>query len=415
MSLTNLIYASQLLEHRRFRDAEAHIREYLGKNPHDGYAFRLLAIAFMGQKRLIEAEESILKALGENPGDAANFYVHGTIKSEMGKHKDAARLAREAIKMDPNDADFYGLLAHASFNLSEYPESLKAADRGLALDAEHQTLRNIRAATLMRLDRANEAFETIQGAIEDDPEDDDTHATLAWALLEQGKHKEALEHFREALRINPENQYAKAGLVQALKAKYFVYRIYLKYMFWLQSQSDKVRWGVIIGGYLGYRGLLILSRNSEAVRPFVIPLMVAYLLFAWSTWVISPVFDLLLFLNPYGKYALKKDATTTAKIVGVSLAVGLLGGLAYLILPWFLFLMVAVLGLTMVIPFSSMFTPPKPRRNWLILYAFGLLAVGLTAIGSAVLGFETEVFIYTYLIGIFAYQWVAGAVIGIRE
>lgn len=411
MSFTNLIHANQLIHHRRYKDAEYSVKEYLRNNPHDGYALRLLAMAFMGQKRYYEAEEAITLAKSDNPNDPANYYVHGSIKSELGKHKEAAEIALEAIEMDPNDADFFGLLAHSRFNLREYQESLRAADKGLALDAEHQALRNIRAAALMRLDRADEAFDTIEGAIEDDPEDDDTHAVMGWALLEQGRQEEALEHFREALRLNPESQYAKSGLVEALKAKYLIYRGYLKYMFWLENQNAKVRWGVIIGGYVGFRILNSLSENNPTIKPFLIPIIVAYLLFAWSTWVIAPIFDLILFLNPYGRYALSEEETLTAKFVGTSLGIGLLSGLAYLFLAWDPLLMMTVLGFTMLIPLSSMLRPPKPKRKPLVIYSIALLAIGLTAIIAAAFGQAIESLNLIYLFGIFAYQWIANAII----
>ncbi|MDB5311521.1 MAG: tetratricopeptide repeat protein [Gemmataceae bacterium] len=45
-----------------------------------------------------------------------------------------------------------------------------------------------------------------------------------WALLHARQPAEALTHFREALRLDPTNEWARDGLIEALKARYWVYR-----------------------------------------------------------------------------------------------------------------------------------------------------------------------------------------------
>ena len=118
------------------------------------------------------------------------------------------------------------------------PRPSTAAERGLAIDPEHNVCTNLRAMALVQLGRKDEAAETLGSALANDPENALTHANQGWALLHQGDHQRALEHFREALRIDPELEWAQAGIVEALKAQYLIYRLMLRFFLWMGRQSQ---------------------------------------------------------------------------------------------------------------------------------------------------------------------------------
>ncbi len=65
--------------------------------------------------------------------------------------------------------------------------------------------------------------------------------------MHQGDHKQALEHFREALRLKPDMEWARNGMVEALKARYFLYRLMLRYYLWMSRFTRRGQWGMIIG------------------------------------------------------------------------------------------------------------------------------------------------------------------------
>ena len=52
---------------------------------------------------------------------------------------------------------------------------------------------------------------------------------MGWLALHSKDHKKALEHFKQALIYFPFNDHAKVGMVEALKAKYWCYRVFLNY------------------------------------------------------------------------------------------------------------------------------------------------------------------------------------------
>ena len=79
-------------------------------------------------------------------------------------------------------------------------------------------------------------------ALANDPENALTHANQGWALLHRGDHAKALEHFREALRIDPELDWARAGIVEALKARHLIYRLMLRFFLWIGRQASVAQW-----------------------------------------------------------------------------------------------------------------------------------------------------------------------------
>ncbi len=143
------------------------------------------------------------------------------------------------------------------------------------------------------------------------------------------KTKKRLEHFREALRINPGFEYARSGMAEALKARYWLYKLFLKYAFWIGNLTAKYQWAVIIGLYIAFRLLNTLAQSNEALRPYLTPVIILFALFAFSTWIITPVSNLFLRLNPFGKYLLDKNEIRSSNLVGGSFLVCVAGTITY--------------------------------------------------------------------------------------
>ena len=301
-----------------------------------------------------------------------------------------------AIRLNPAEAVYFGLLADIKLHMKKYQEALDYADQGLALDPEDSFCLNTRASALIKLKRPNDAFDTIATSLENDPENSFTHTNLGWSKLETGQHKAALEHFREALRLNPNNDYAQAGMVEAIKAKNIFYRLFLKYVFWMNRMSAKYQWGFIIGIYILFRVFQSLAENNPALEPIA---------------------NLFLLVNPYGRFALNKMERQSAVLVGTSLSLSIISICIYLFNGQESLMATAFFFFGMMIPLASMFKPAKPKpRKRLIAYAVGLAAVGLLALIPMWMSGELIInaFATFFLIGLFIYQWVANANIGPR-
>lgn len=404
--------ASQLVELGRFQEAEQYIKDILIAEPKNTQALIMLAICKAELNLLDDALSTIKLALSQEPANAYILYVYALVLLKKSDLKEAERYINGAIMFNPENADYFGLLANIKLQKKDWQEALETADKGLSVDPENLTCLNIRSTALFKLDKKQEAYKTIEEALYNDPENDATHANLGWGLLEKGDHKKSLEHFREALKINPENENARAGLVEGLKARYLFYRIFLKYAFGISNMKGGLQWGIIIGFYVGSRVLRMIAAQNESFAPFINPIIMLYTLFAVSTWVIVPLSNLFLRLNVYGRYALTGEETKSSNFVGIALLTGLAGLILLLLFNNPVFLMVGVFGITMMIPLSSMFNPEKERsKKILIAYTIALAIIGVFGLILFVKTGDVGILGGLYLIGVFAYGWVANAMI----
>lgn len=404
--------ASQLISQERYAEAEKYIKDILSAEPENTQALLMLSVCKSELEQHTEALRLIKQVLSKEPDNDHILYLCALFHLRNNEIKEAEQFIKNAIAYHPTSASYFGLYAMIFLNKKDWGLALEQADKGLAIDPDDLSCLNARSTALFKLDRKDEAYDTINEALAQDPENDSTHVNIGWGLLEKGEHKQALEHFREALKLNPENQYAKAGLVQGLKARYFIYRMFLKYAFWIGNMKGGLQWAIIIGFYIGSRVLRSIADNNESFAPFINPIIFLYTLFAVSTWVIGPLSNLFLRLNVYGRYALTEEETKSSNFVGLALLTGIIGFVLLLFIDNFLFFMIGLFGITLMIPLSSMFTPVKSSsKRILIGYTLALIVVGLLAMLQQVSTGDVGMLAGIYVLGIFAYQWVANAFI----
>lgn len=406
--------ARLLIEQRRYKEAEKELQRSLASDPVNPETLSLLAVCKSNDKKYEEAEELIRSAISISPDDPFLIYIYAKILFDQNKYRESEKNVREAIRINPFNAAFFGLLAAIFLNRKEWTKSLEYANKGLEISPDNLTCLNIRSTALIKLDKKEESYNTINEALNHDPNNAATHANLAWGLLEKGDHKKALIHFQRSLQLDPESAFAKQGLVEALKARYWIYRIFLRYRFWISNMKSGAQWGIMIGLYAASRVVNFVAESQPALEPFLMPLVYLYVAFALSTWIIVPVTNLFLRLNVYGKYALTKKEIETSTFVGIFLVLAIASFLICLFIPSAFFFMLGLFGVTMLIPVSSMLMPDTAKgKTILIAYAVGLGLAGVLGLFLLLTGrfqlFDTVAAIY--LIGIFLYQWVANGTI----
>ena len=403
-----------LLQQERYEDAEGILQDLLKNDPDDAVVLSFLAEVKLQADDYLTAHHFIDQSLAITPNNPALHHLKARILIQEKRLKEAIDFIEEAILLDPEDADYHALKALILLQQKKFQESLDAADQALELDAENLLALNMRTTALQKLDRKEDAFITIEGALKEDPNNSFTHANYGWNLLETGDHKKALEHFKQSLQQNPGNEYAQQGMIQAIKAGNLIYRLFLKYSFFMANLTSKYQWGVIIGFFVGVRLLRGLAASNEAMRPFLMPLIILLSLVAFSTWIITPVSNLLFRLHPYGKYMLDKQEIKSANLVGLSLLLAVVGFGGYLFTSQAGWIVLGFLGLTLTMPLGNMFA--SSTNKWVLQwYPAAMAVVGALAVIDS---FRTEELfgMYTgiYLLGLFAYQWIANAIV-IRE
>ena len=396
-----------LIRQKKFTEAEKVLSDLLMEDSNNIYFLSLLSEVSLQQDKFEKAEHIIDNAIGLSPDDSHLFYIKSRIVLQQDKLNEAEKLILQAIELDPYDADYFAFLANIKLGRKQFEEALDTANQALEIDAENLLALNARSTALNKLNRSAESFETIEGALREDPNNAYTHANYGWGLLDKGDHKKALEHFKESLSNDPTFVYAQAGMLEALKATNPVYRLFLRYSFFMSNLTAKYQWGVIIGFYLGFRALRAIAENNEALKPYLIPLIVALAIVAFSTWVIAPISNLFLRFNKYGQLLLDKKEKMSSNFVAVSLGISLIGVLLYFVLSDEKMLTIAVYGFTMMLPLGSMFSLSK-NKNALLIYTIALAIVGLAAIGMT---FTTSEMFNTmsvvYIFGFVAFQWIA--------
>ena len=106
---------------------------------------------------------------------------------------------------------------------------------------------------------------------------------------------------------------------------------------------------------------------------------------------------------------MNQDQTRASTYVGVALAIGIVGLVAYAVTGSDPALAVGVLGVTMMLPLGSMFTRGKgKKRLFLVGYTILMLVVGCVGIFlTFALGTVDHVVAVGYAILFAAYTWIA--------
>lgn len=376
-----------LRQQGRHELAEKELHLHLASEPNDGFAHALLALTFLEQERWDDAQQSAQEAIGLAPDMAFAHYALARVLSDRNREDEAVVAIQEAIRLDPTDADYFAALGGIEFSRRRWAAALAAAEQGLQYDPEHTACNNLRAMALVKLGRKAEAGITIERTLARDPDNALSHANQGWTFLESGERKKAMEHFRESLRLDPTNEWARAGLVEAIKAGNPLYAVMLKYFLWMQKLSGQARWGILMGGYFGSRILAGLAKSNPEMAPWILPIRILYMSFALLTWLAYPIFNLLLFLHPYGKHALSREQRHQAMLVGSCLGLGLgflaMAGIAHGDMTY---LIPALIFGLLSLPVSAVHgcSSGWPRRTMAAI-AITLTLLGLTTVSILVL------------------------------
>jgi Tfp pilus assembly protein PilF len=405
-----------LLQRSRYDLAEQELRRILAEDPEDAQAHALLACSLTEQNKLQEAESSARQAIQLAPDNAYCHYIMGWIKVQQDDLPTARRAVEEAIRLDPECSDYHGLRAAIYLGAQRWQEALDAANEGLRHDPTHQNCLNHRAMALVKLGRPEEAQQTIGRALQENPENEHTHANLGWAYLHKGQHEKALEHFSEALRLDPNFDYARQGLVEALKARYFLYRWLLQFFLWMSRLSPGVRGGLIVGAYVLVKVLQNTARQRPEIAPFVLPIVAFYGIFVLLTWIIDPLFNLALRCNKYGRHALSSKQRLNSSIFGLLLLVTIVAALGGAVTKQpVLFLLALNVGL-LILPATRVLTEADTIDRGPLAFAAGMALFGAAAVASLLAGAQQAALACSTVnfLGFCAFTWF-GAFRGLRR
>lgn len=370
-----------LLQRSRYDEAERELGIALSQDPESAWAYALMGACRAAQKDYAKADDLGKQAMALAPDSADIRHLMARIQIDRNDLPAALKTASEAIVLDPHDASHYATRALIHARRKSWDKALEDSDRALAIDPEHLEAINVRSLARRSKGDMHTATSQLQHALEVEPEDPHSHANLAWTHLQNGKLDLAEQHFREALRLDPELDYARVGVLETLKARVPVYRWILGYFLWMQTKAAVAQWAIVIGLYIAYRVVGGIAANNPALAPFLMPLLVLYLVFVVATWFAKPLGDAALLLHPLGRMALTKQEKREGLIVAGLVLSALALFVGYMATGSELAILLSLLIGTCGLPFamSFKFEQRQPRR---ILQAGGVV---LTVLGMLVL------------------------------
>ena len=309
--------ARLLMEQQRFELAEEQLRLALMEGKETSLAHALLALCLLERDRYDEATAEAGQAIHDAPDEALGFYALASIHLKQKRLKEARVIIQEAIRLEPWNASHFGLLAGIEAVRYRWEESLAASEQGLACDPEDVGCNNLRAIALVSLGRKAEAGQSIEATLSRNPEDAVTHANQGWTLLHQQQPVEAMKHFREALRLEPNLEWARLGIIEAMKARFFVYRWLLTWFLWLSRFSPQTQFMLMLGLIFGRAVLTSLLSAVPILEPLAIPVTLLYVLFVWMSWTAASLFNLVLRLDPFGRLVLNRAERLESALAGL--------------------------------------------------------------------------------------------------
>ena len=372
---------NQLYGQGRFKEAIDYLKTHLSENTDDGYLKYLLAQSYYHDDQQKEARALTEQLISEDPENMQITELMANIDIAEEKYNDADVKADWLLNNDDTDTDYLLLKARVKFGQRYYDTSLEYTDKALELDAENEEALNLRIL-ITNIFYPNQSEESVNKLLDLDPENPSSIANHGMMLLRQGNHKEALERFKEALSRQPSNQMARHGMTEALKSKFFLYRLIYKFFNFTSTLDGNKTWMLIIGIMIAQRVLRSAADNSEGgLKILLTTATIAVSLFVFLTWVINPIINLYLNLNPYGKLLLDDDDKTMAKYTGISLLIGLLSLAGYLAFKEDRLWIAGVLFIAMMIPLGTYLNPiTEDKKEKLKYFTIALLVIGLLVI-----------------------------------
>lgn len=408
--------AELLMETNRPAQAEEKIRQALSESPGHPGALTALAWSLIQQEKFAEALPPAQQAVAGEPDHPYYLFVLGYAWLFNNEVKKARESVQSALQLAPDSAGLFQLMAQIEYHERRWDLALYNIEKGLEFEPDNDVLINLRAMILVKLNRSAEAGDTVDSALHHNPQNAYAHANKGWVKIEQGHYQEAQESFLEALRLNPTNEHAQEGLKESIKAKNPLYRVILRYFLWVNKLSQGNQWLVIIGAYVIFRIVRSVAENNPALQPLLMPLIVLYLVFVYSSWIATPVSNLLLRLHPLGKHALTDDEKQGSNLAGLCVAASAFCWLAgWLFNVPDLFIVGGTL-LVMMIPIGGMYSvqagrTARQRLTWYAIF-MAVAGVAIPLLGLA-LG-QKEIIVWglgAFAIGAIGYGWVANYLI----
>jgi len=369
-----------LLKQDRIQDARQLLEGYLDEYPQDFKGRYYMAAVLLESDEKEEARAMCEHLLMEEPDSYAVLHLAVNVDLADDKDQAAEEKAELLIELYTEDSDSHLLMSRVKLQQRNYDRALESANQALALDAENEDAYAMKIS-IGGLLGESDTHQAIEDALQLNPENPSLLANKGYQLIRDGKIEEGLEVLKDALSRDPNNDLARFGMMEGLKSKFWPYRMFMKYAEFSAKLSEKGSWTFMIGAYVVYRILGRTAENNPALAPYLYSIVYFILFLFSSSWVITPLMNLYLLSNPYGRLLLDKDDKTMAQLVGVAAGSSLVFIAGYFITDIEIFSLVALVCFVSIIPLGTFLSPIKEtNRRITKAFAIGIPVLGLLGV-----------------------------------
>ena len=227
------------------------VQRALALNPRDDLGFAIYAFLLGKFRRLPLAQEAFDTAFALNDSRALTYYWNAVFLLEAFRHTaDARRQVRMAMSLEPGMPEHHLLMAR--IYVTEGDE-----------------------------EAAEKAFHVLN--------------SYGLHLLYRRRDPErAFEYFRRALRIRPKNRQVMQNFMTTLRAKNRLMYEFWQFNFRVLGMGGKLRWFSVLGLWLLIQVIQIIGEARPEWKPFISPIVIAYIILCIYTWLINPIFRLMI-------------------------------------------------------------------------------------------------------------------------
>lgn len=312
----NLQRGDILFEQGRWGGALEAYEVYLAEHPDDSHALCMAARCFLRLELYGKASEYAGTAIGLTPDYAYAYYIQAFVYFSRNLPEDARSAMNTALELEPTNPSFWVLSARLLIEKVDWKGAQEAADTALGFDPQHADALIVKAGVLVRQGLYNEAITALDSVLADDPENEQALTELGFLYLHQSRWDEALKTFQSALALDPESEGARAGLMNAMRAKFPVYGLVLRYFFWMNRFSKKYQQILVYGMSFLARALGGLQKEYPAWAPLIGLVLLVFRIFTYLTWTIRAGTTLLLRFNKVGRSLVSDEEVLESNLVG---------------------------------------------------------------------------------------------------
>ena len=312
----------------RYEEAERALAAIAEEDPGASWALGLRAICLAELRREEEALALAREAVARDPDSAFASWTLGTLLCERNRLDEAMAAARRAVQLEPENAIHHGLVAQVHAKRGDWAACREAAEQGLSVDPADETCNNLRTLALRGTASGEEWPRAVDELVRKFPASGWARSGRGWSRLEAGRAREAREDFEQALALDPTSEWARAGLIESVKAANPLYAALLRLFLWLDRLPPRTRWSIILGGIFLFR---VLRRTTEAnpeIAPLTYPLLAAWVLFIIASWTSEPLSDFVLSCSQLGRRLVTGERLLAANLVAALLAAAVVFGAA---------------------------------------------------------------------------------------